>query len=407
MSLHIHQNTAVRKADIANKCKTVAEAIEKHEDALLETLTRCESHETAKDEIWRTLDCLRNISKEIDSLSYGHVDLMCTFFPINLPLYSLAIFAIVPGFMAEKVLIRPPVLTRDLLRELCLLLSLKELLPHIKFVDMERHVFNEAFISAADVVLFTGRYQNAKEVHWMTSNALFVYNGAGVNPVIVTENADPALAAHKTIEMRLFNSGQDCAGSDIIFVHEKIADTFTKRLLSGLRQVKVGEYSDSEVRVGRIIKADQLREVQKFFDANAASIVYGGQIDMQTGIVRPTLIKVDIRDTPLFSVTEFFSPVFYVIVYHTDEDLDRYFSTEGYRDHAMYVSLFGKTPYISRLVNSVVLQDKIVNDVERGYLPYGGYGPKANYVSYRDKHYARPILISAEIADYLRECAAK
>ncbi len=403
MSLHIHPNGSERATDILKKCDAVIRAIEEHKDALVKALTRYESHETAQDEIWRTLDCFKNISKELDSLAYGRVDLICTFFPVNLPLYSLAIFAIVPGFMADELIIRTPVLMRDLLRQLWEILSLKELFPHIKLVDMERHIFNEAFVSAADTVLFTGRYHNAKEVHRMTSNALFIYNGAGANPVVVAANADVALAVEKTIEMRVFNSGQDCAGSDLIFVHEKIAGAFMKKLVSELRQVKVGEYSDREVRVGRIVKADQLRAVQEFFDAHAASIVNGGEIDMDTSIVHPTVIKADIRDTASFSVTEFFSPVFYVLVYRTDADLDRYFSTQGYLDHAMYVSLFGETPYVSRLPSSVILHNKIVNDVEHGYLAYGGYGPRANYVSYHGKQYARPILISAEIADYLRE----
>ena len=407
MSLHLNNNEERTEALINSKCASLAKIIELNQEALIDILLEYESFETAKDEVWRSLDCLKNISKEFKYLSYGKVDLMCTIFPINLPLYSLVLFAIVPSFVANEVVVRPPVLMREVLQEIVELLNLSEIVLGIKFVDMERSLFNEAFISIADVVMFTGRYENVKNVQEACPDALFIYNGAGVNPVVVTSSADLESAVDKTVEARVFNSGQDCHGPDMIFVHEKIVDDFQQRLVTKLCEIKVGDYQDRDVKVGPLIDVDNLSVVNSFFNTHAKSIVYGGEIDFKRGIVYPTVIKENVRDLRTFTTTEFFSPVFYLLIYRNNNDLRKYFSQESYSDFAMYTSIFGNTPYSSEMPNTVILQDKILNDVERGNDPFGGYGLKANYASYHGVYHCRPILLSREISTYLQEYGPK
>jgi len=402
MANHVFSDPKQRIELIKEKCASLSRAIEDNKEALTQELLKCESFETATDEIWRSLDCLENISKEFEDLSYGKVSLLCTFFPVNLPLYSLVIFAIVPGFMAEEVVVRPPKLMFEVVENIWKVLGLSKLLPHIKFVDLERSLFREAYVSIADVVLFTGRYENAKVIQEACPDALFIYNGAGINPVLITESANIDLAVEKTTEMRIFNSGQDCAGSDAVLVHEKIANEFCKKLVTKIKDIKVGDYADREVRVGRLVKVDQIDTIEKFFAENSKKIIFGGKIDKDAGIVYPTVIKDDIRNISEITYTEFFAPVFYLLVYHDEDDLQRYFA-DGYTDGAMYISLFSADKNAASIPNSIVLLDQIVNDVERGNNPYGGYGPKANFVSYHGIYHYRPILISKEICEYLHE----
>ncbi len=407
MSLSLTADKKKALERIEKQCALLADTIASKREALVDLLLEYESFETATDEIWRSLDCLRNISKESQWLSSGNVDLLCTFFPVNLPLYSLMIFAVIPGFMANEVVVRPPNLMYEAVQKISRVLGLAELMPQIKFVTMERSLFNEAYVSIADVVLFTGRYENAKLVQQECPDALFVFNGAGVNPIVVTESADVDKAVEKTVEMRVFNSGQDCAGTDIIFVHEKVIEDFQEKLFKKLDTVKVGDYRDRNVRVGHIIKDDKLPSVKKFFDTHATSLVYGGKVDFGRGIVYPTVIKEDTSVIDVPTTAEFFAPVFYLVEYHRDDDLKRYFSGKTYRDGAMYVSVFGDTSYASAIPDSVILKNRIVNDVERGNNAYGGYGPRANYVSYRGVHHPRPLLISHEISAYLEQYAPR
>ncbi len=405
MSLHITTDQKKVIAYVTNQCNALVATLESRREEIIDLLLQCESFETVTDEVNRSVDCLKNISKEFESLSYGKVDLLCTFSPVNLPLYSLVLFAIVPSFMASEVVVRPPVLMKSIVQKICELLNLGTLLPNIKFIDIERSLFSEAYVSVADVVLFSGHYKNAKIVQEACPQALFIYNGSGVNPIVVTDSAKIESAVDKTIEARIFNSGQDCHGSDVIFVHEKISRDFRQQLFSKLDAIKIGDYKNREVKIGPLIKVDRLTIIKDFFDAHAKFTVYGGKIDFKNGIVYPTVIEEDIRDINIFTTIEFFAPVFYTLIYHEDKDLKRYFSENNYSDTAMYASIFGHSVYSSEISNTVILQDKILNDVEQGNNPFGGYGPKANYATYRGIYHARPILISYEISSYLKEYA--
>lgn len=405
--MSLYTNTDRKKGEtinhINNQCTILYNLIEKKQEHLVNLLLDYESFETAKDEISQSLDSLKNISKEIEWLSYGKVDLLCTIFPVNLPLYSLLIFAIIPGFMANEVVVRPPILMREVLSNLCALLNFKELFGHIKFVDLERSLFNEAYILVSDVIIFTGRYENAKIIQKSCPDVLFIYDGAGINPAIVTGSANIENTIKKMIKTRIFNSGQDCAGPDMIFVHKKIASDFHKKLLAEISKIKIGDYHNRNVRVGRIVKIDQLSKIQEFFDIHGKSIVYGGKIDFDNSIIYPTVIIEDIKDLDKITAIEFFSPIFYLLVYSKNSELNKYFSHKSYRDFAMYASIFGQPPNSLQIPDSVILSNQVINDVEHGNEPYGGYGSKANFVSYQKTSYHRPLLISREISNYLKK----
>ncbi len=386
------------KKTILELSKELARRIQEKKEALTTLLLDYESFETAKDELSRSKDCLENIEKEIDYLTMSKVKTMCTFFPVNLPLYSLVIFGLIPSFMSEKVFIRPPHLMAKAIKDLIIILEIENLFPSVYIIEMERGLFRDAYASVADVVLFTGKYENAIELQSMCPNALFIYNGAGVNPVVITESADLELAARKTIEMRIFNSGQDCAGSDAILVQRNVAKKFVDLLKINLKNVKVGDYHNRENRVGRIVKQDKLPELQNFFKLQKKYLIYGGGIDLEKATIYPTLFVEDIDEISSIHFTEFFAPVFYVLIYESDNDLKKYFLDQHYRDYAMYISLFGESSFIHSISNSIVLSNQIINDVEHGYNPYGGYGEKANFTMYKGKKITQPILISREIA---------
>ncbi len=403
VSSYLRSDIDVKKriTEIDHASQTLIHCIETKQEQLTELLLTYESFETVKDEIVRSIDCLRNLNKEHDFLSKGFVDLMCVFFPINLPLYSLILYGIVPGFMSKELIARPPLLMRNLMKQICELLEINTVFPHVRFVDVDRSVYLEAFVSVADVVVFTGRYENAKDVEAACPQALFIYSGYGVNPIVITDSADLKESVAKTIEARIFNSGQDCHGSDIIFVHERVLSDFKSELIASLAEIRIGEdYHNRDVRIGPLLKSEQSATVQAFFDQHKNTIVYGGTVD-EHHTVFPTVIVETLKDLSNFTPFEFFSPVFYILVYTNETELQQYFLAPRYRDVAMYASVFSKHPLTFEIPNTVVLQNKILNDVERGNEPFGGYGPKANYSKYKGTYHYRPILISSEIHQFL------
>ena len=94
------------------------EIIERDQEQLIDLLLQYETYATAKDEIKRSLATLCGLEKELSKTkSTKKVSTVSTFFPINLPLYSFILFAVVPSYFANTVYVRVsnhigPVLTR-------------------------------------------------------------------------------------------------------------------------------------------------------------------------------------------------------------------------------------------------------------------------------------------------------
>ena len=249
--------------------------------------------------------------------------------------------------------------------------------------------------------MFCGRETNAQVIERICHDKLFIYNGAGINPIIVAPNADIANAVKKTITARIFNSGQDCAGPDVILVDQKISEEFIYTLKKELDKVVVGEYADRKVRVGRLGKKSQVSNAENVFASHQEHIIYGGKIDYETNTVFPTIISIPISQYKNY--TEFFAPILMISTYRDEKELMSYFSTETYKDFAMYTTIFGHINSIKEIPNSNILYDNILQDLERGNNAYGGYGNKANFVSIHGQRYIRPILISKEISSWRKD----
>ena len=78
--------------EFIERCETLAGGIVQNRNAIMLLLTKYETHESAKDEIERSLEALRGVSDELNTIHYPEYNLtLATFFPLNLPLYSLVL----------------------------------------------------------------------------------------------------------------------------------------------------------------------------------------------------------------------------------------------------------------------------------------------------------------------------
>lgn len=377
------------------KAAKLAQCILDNRAALYEALVCYESKETTTDQIDRSLDCLLGLRSEQAFLQGPGVNRISSFLPVNLPLYSLVLFGFIPGLMSKEIHVRAPVQARSVLHRVAeMVLDADQALT---IYDGDRGAFVKGPVANSDVVLFTGQYPNARRVERSCSRALFLYNGAGINPIVIAADADLPAAVTKTVAARVFNSGQDCAGPDSILVEESVHSAFLMQLQETLRSIRVGDYEDPAVRVGRIVNQSTGARVAQTFEAHRDAIIEGGRINHEKNIVYPTII-----DVPLCvrcNYDEFFAPVFWLSRFKEGE-LPSFFDQQVYHDHAMYVTVFGSVPGVE-FSNSVTLENRTILEVEQGNSPYGGYGPKANYVATKGERTPRPLLISREIRRWL------
>jgi predicted nucleotidyltransferase len=369
-------------------------------------LRKYQSYEVVEDEINRSVDTLQNLG-EINHYFEARVSKVSVFLPLNLPLYSLVLFAITASYQSDSVVVRPPTRMSGVFLELCEAVSLKRFFPHISLFSGQRDIFLGAHCKTSNAVIFTGKYDNFLKVKEVCGkNVLVLYNGVGHNPLVITETADMNKAVEKAIFVKLFNNGQDCAGPDAILVHTNIIDAFERSLIQMLDRVKIDkDYNDNNTKVGPLFEPEALARFNNIISevlGSGGRIVYGGVVDYMKNIIQPCVCRQSIKDP--ISYEEIYGPVFLLIEYGSDDELDTYFNDpqQRYAQKQMYVSVFGHSEYVfKKLPASIVLKDLIVHDVERGVEEYGGYGSGASAISYKGITVSKPILIPREIHTYL------
>jgi len=370
-------------------------------------LRKYQSKQVIDDEIQRSIDALRNLSVIGRYFTQPLLsESTAAFMPLNLPLYSFVLFGAMPAYQSAALAIRAPERMREIFRELAERLSFGSFYPNIYFFRGSRDRFISEVCRPATVVIFTGKQENFLHIQKVCGkNTLVLYNGVGHNPIVVTPSADIDLAVRKTMHVKLFNNGQDCAGPDIILVHSSVIDGFVSRLLTGLKEVRCDvSCANDDVVVGPLFETSSLTHFVHLVSEmrnKGASIVHGGQIDLNSNVVYPCVVRTALRQLQNF--TEVYSPLFCVAEYEHDCELALYFNDPNcrYQNNEMYISLFGESESVANARGSIILKDCTIHEVERGVSEYGGYSPGASQISYRGMHIAKPLLIPREIRNFL------
>ena len=387
--------------------KSFADHLESNILVIHAVLRKCQSKEVVDDEVRRSLEALRNlfeIGQYFSEAPYSQKT--SVFLPLNLPLYSFVLFAAIPAYQSASLVVRAPQRMQSLFDELFDKLSLGSHYPNITLFGDSRESFMNKHCKKSSVILFTGRYENFLRVRKACSkDTLILFNGVGHNPLVVTPSADIDLAVEKSLQVKLFNNGQDCAGPDVILVHSAVIDAYLSKLLGKLPQIRCHtSYQENDVMVGPLFETSSLLDTVNLISdirRQGATIVYGGQIDLRHNIMYPCVMRTSLRQIQNFA--ELYSPLFLVTEYEHDHELAFYFdeACAHYQNKEMYISLFGESDYVVAMHGSVVLKDCNIHDVERGTEEYGGYSHGASSVSYRNVTIPKPLLVPREIHNFL------
>lgn len=413
---------------IENQAKNLADNIEIHKKELTDILLEYESYEVVEDEVARTLDLLKNLKENSDyfKLRIGEV---ATFLPRNQPLYTFSCFVVIPSLMASAVHFRIPHSMKSFFPKILDLLKINESFPNIIVSHKERLDFlkersallidpkTQESRPVTDVIIFTGTSVHADKLRFLfDSKVLFIANGAGHNPIVISKDADLSKAIEAVLILQLYNQGQDCAAPNSVLIHESIATDFMHILRENIKNVKVGHYKDKSCRVGPISDPEDLVRIQNIFVENREWLDPStpGIIKTNNSIVLPTIIYKPLIKGGNFS--EIFAPIIFVQKYSDDKELKLYFENKHYAQNAMYVTLYGTSVYISSLIDrpisGKILHSKLTfiqnthlhaPGVERGVQPYGGYGYKSSSLSIYGKIMPMPTLPQRDIYKWVAE----
>ncbi len=143
----------------------------------------------------------------------------------------------------------------------------------------------------------------------------------GNNAIIITENADLAMALRAVVFGAVGTAGQRCTTTRRIIVHEKIYDEFLKKLIKAYKQIKIGDPLDQANHMGPLI---DVLAVQAYTGAleqlkkEGGKILFGGKVLKGAGYesgcyVQPAICEA--RNVFKIVQEETFAPILYVMTY--------------------------------------------------------------------------------------------
>lgn len=385
-------------SDRVDALREVRRYVGDNEDSVMRILTEISPHHTASAEIRSFLATLDGAEEEIRRVRPGCVPLAAVFMPSNIPLYSYALYVLVASLYSDRVTFRPSSETKSLMQRLHDLLAPVHGLP-ITLSELSQRKFLTGPVREADLIVFTGNYSNAETVReGLTEDQLFLFFGNGINPFVIAPDADLTRAVHDVTTMRLYNSGQDCFGPDVVFAPKGRTEEFVGLLSAELASLRFGQNSDAGVDYGPISYDSALVNCSDYLVRHARRIRHGGRIDLPSRRIEPTVLLWGFDDK--IPLEEMFAPVFNVVAYPTARLLRERLSSPYFSERALGAMVYGNDPETVKVLakRHQTCVNHTLLDAEDGNRPFGGLGMRANYISYGGERHAEPLLMSQAAA---------
>lgn len=389
-------------ADRLSRLDDVVDLLRNRRSEVLEVLTEVANYKTAYGEIDASIAALEGAAAEIARYEPRAIDQLGVLMPSNIPLYSYILYLLIPSLYSRRVVFRPSRRIEDPTRKLHELLGGRHGLP-VVLDDSNQREFLAGEGANSNVLVFTGTYANAEKIRAeLRPDQLFLYFGQGVNPFIVGPDADIAQAVEGLIRVRMLNSGQDCFGPDVVFVHTAISAQFCNMLCRRVSALRYGRYDDPAADYGRMFYLDAFDASLECLRKDREFVAAGGEVNFVEDHLRPTVLirPADTKVAP----PELFAPIFNVVPFTSPDWLHTMVDHPYFEERAMAATVYGSMPETVELLrrrHTVSVNETLI-EVDNGNAPFGGTGIRANYAALGKKRYAQPLLVSKAVAEHLR-----
>ena len=172
------------------------------------------------------------------------------------------------------------------------------------------------------LISFTGSVSMGRHVAQTVAGRLgrTILELGGNNGIIVTEDADLALATRAILFAAVGTAGQRCTSTRRIIMHQSIAGDLTERLKRAYGQVTIGNPLDEGILMGPLVNeqaVDDMFAALEKVKAEGGQIVTGGERLPDRGkcFVQPTIVTMP-KQTPMVC-EETFAPILYLMEYAT------------------------------------------------------------------------------------------
>ncbi len=149
----------------------------------------------------------------------------------------------------------------------------------------------------------------------------------GNAPFIIFEDADVDAAVEGALIAKMRNGGEACTAANRFYVHEAVADEFSRKFAARLDAMVVGPGLDEGTDVGPLVNEPTRSKVAELVDSAAADggkVVTGGRAPDRRGyFYQPTVIDQVPSDAGILG-TEIFGPVAPVVRFTAESDAVRW-----------------------------------------------------------------------------------
>jgi succinate-semialdehyde dehydrogenase/glutarate-semialdehyde dehydrogenase len=182
-------------------------------------------------------------------------------------------------------------------------------------------------IQGSDYIMFTGSTATGRRIASQAGEELIGSSMelGGKNAMIVLEDADLRRAVEGAERALFSNAGQLCISVERLYVHEKVADVFTRRLVERTKELKLSSELDYSGDMGTLISQDQLDTVKSHVEdavEKGAVVLAGGKPrpDLGPYFFEPTLLD-SVGDGMTLFRDETFGPVVSVSRFSTEDEV--------------------------------------------------------------------------------------
>ena len=228
--------------------------------------------------------------------------------------------------------------------------------------------------AAIDKLAFTGSGATGKKVMAACAQNLtpVLIEAGGKDSLIVDEDADLTKAAEAALWGGMSNAGQTCIGTERVYVHESVFDSFMEQITSQAKALHAGP----DGNIGPITMPAQLAIIKSHIVdaiAKGAKVALGGADAVGERFVQPTILT-HVPEHSTEMTDETFGPTLAINpVKNMDEAIDRTNATSYGLAGAVFAKKNGVD--IARRVRSGMTSiNSVVSFAGVPALPFGGVG---------------------------------
>jgi succinate-semialdehyde dehydrogenase/glutarate-semialdehyde dehydrogenase len=182
-------------------------------------------------------------------------------------------------------------------------------------------------IGRVDYIMFTGSTAVGRQVASQAAERLIPSSMelGGKNAMIVLEDANLDRTIEGAERALFSNSGQLCISIERLYVHDKLVDEFTRRLVERIEKMRLGANLDYSCDMGSLISKQQLKTVREHVEdavEKGAKVLAGGNArpDLGPYFHEPTLLT-DVEDGMTLFKDETFGPVASLSTFATEDEV--------------------------------------------------------------------------------------